>query len=803
MAPFVSSQAFINLLETAGKSTIVLGLPPDAVGAADGLLKLAMEASPHGVLVIGPDRTIALVNHALEEQFGYSRDELIGQPVELLIPGLQRPLHAEDCSSYASIPEKQSMGARRELFGRRKDNSQIPVEIGLNAIQTTTGRFVLATVLDIGERRHHEEKPLRSFNERLDFERLLAELSAKFLNLEAAQIDEAIREAQRSVVEALDLDRSTLFQISEDKTGVVLTHHWTRPDAPLPPAQLSAKNSFPWSLEKIRNGQVVVFSSIEDVPDPVERETLRQHGTKSRVAIPLSLCGHIVGVLGFTSMRTTREWPEESIGHLNLVAQIISSALARKHADAALRSSEERFRLLADNAPVMIWVSGADQLCTWFNRQWLEFVGHTMDQELGNGWAESVHTDDLESCLHIYNTAFTAREPFSMEYRLRRHDGTWRWILDKGTPNYTGAGVFEGFIGSALEISDQKQAKLQLEGSLVEAQSRRDHLQSENVYLRREVQERTGTGPIVGQSPAIRRALKQAEQVAATNTTVLLLGETGTGKELFATQIHEQSARHGRTMVRVNCAAIPGALIESELFGREKGAYTGALARQIGRFELADQSTIFFDEIGDLPMEVQIKLLRVLQERRIERLGSTNEIPIDTRIIAATHRNLEQLITEGAFREDLFYRLNVFPIQVPPLRDRVEDIPMLVWRFVGEFSATFGKRIEAIENMAALQEYSWPGNIRELRNVVERAMIVATGTHLNIALPNASPGVGKRYIKLDEVERDHIRRVLESTGRRIRGAGGAASQLGFKPTTLETRMAKLGLIRPKHGCIQM
>ena len=220
--------------------------------------------------------------------------------------------------------------------------------------------------------------------------------------------------------------------------------------------------------------------------------------------------------------------------------------------------------------------------------------------------------------------------------------------------------------------------------------------------------------------------MEQIQQVAATDSTVLLLGETGTGKELFATQIHELGNRHGRAMVRVNCGAIPSTLIESELFGREKGAFTGALARQVGRFELADHSTIFLDEIGDLPSEVQVKLLRVLEERQIERLGSPRPISIDTRIIAATHRNLEQRIADGAFREDLYYRLNVFPIHVPPLRERAEDIPLLVWRFVEEFSKAFGKRIDTIDkdSLTALQQSRWPGNIRELRNVVERAMIV-------------------------------------------------------------------------------
>jgi transcriptional regulator with GAF, ATPase, and Fis domain len=329
----------------------------------------------------------------------------------------------------------------------------------------------------------------------------------------------------------------------------------------------------------------------------------------------------------------------------------------------------------------------------------------------------------------------------------------------------------------------------------------RDELEAENVYLRREEQQRLGLTRVVGQSAAIRGVLEQIEQVAVTDSTVLLLGETGTGKELFATHIHELGTRHGRAMVRVNCAAIPATLIESELFGREKGAYTGALARQLGRFELADHSTIFLDEIGDLTPEVQLKLLRVLEERTIERLGSPRPIAVDTRIIAATHRNLEQRVAEGTFREDLYYRLNVFSVLVPPLRERMEDIPLLVWRFVEEFSKAFGKRIESIDkdNLAALQQYSWPGNIRELRNVVERAMIVATTRRLSIAAPQSTSGAGRRSAKLLDVEKDHIRSVLESTGWRIRGPGGAADRLGMKPTTLETRMAKLGLKRPGHA----
>jgi formate hydrogenlyase transcriptional activator len=303
---------------------------------------------------------------------------------------------------------------------------------------------------------------------------------------------------------------------------------------------------------------------------------------------------------------------------------------------------------------------------------------------------------------------------------------------------------------------------------------------------------------LVGESPALRRVRELADEVAATDATVLILGETGTGKELLATYIHEESPRRARSMVRVNCAAVPDTLLESELFGREKGAFTGASDRQVGRFELADRSTIFLDEIGDLPANAQVKLLRVLEERQIERLGNPKPIRVDTRIIAATHCDLDAAVTEGKFREDLFYRLNVFPIRLPSLRERAEDIPLLVWRYVTAFSATFGKRIETItsDTMAALQRYPWPGNVRELRNVVERAMIKTRGGELPIELPRPVLSGQKRSERLVDVETEHLRQVLDITRWRIRGANGAADRLGLRPTTLESRMAKLGLRRP-------
>ncbi|HEX8031562.1 MAG TPA: sigma-54 dependent transcriptional regulator, partial [Vicinamibacterales bacterium] len=361
--------------------------------------------------------------------------------------------------------------------------------------------------------------------------------------------------------------------------------------------------------------------------------------------------------------------------------------------------------------------------------------------------------------------------------------------------------TFELVGGIVAHALSRQQAHRSLQSSLSEIRRLRDRLHEENVTLRRAVRDRIGSrGVVVGQSAAVRHVMDQIGQVAMTDSTVLLLGETGTGKELFATQIHELSRRRSHAMVQVNCGAIPATLIESELFGREKGAFTGALTRQIGRFELANHSTIFLDEIGELPLDVQIKLLRVLEARKIERLGSSQPINVDVRIIAATHRQLEQKIAEGSFREDLFYRLNVFPIRVPPLRERSDDIPLLVNRFVEEFSQAFNKPIEELapQNIETLQRYSWPGNIRELRNVVERAMIMTTSRRLTISVPSSSAAAqAKQTDNLKDLERAHILSVLESTGWRIRGTGGAAARLGLKPTTLETRLARLGLSRPK------
>ncbi|HEX8911134.1 MAG TPA: sigma 54-interacting transcriptional regulator, partial [Humisphaera sp.] len=414
-----------------------------------------------------------------------------------------------------------------------------------------------------------------------------------------------------------------------------------------------------------------------------------------------------------------------------------------------------------------------------------------------------VHPEDRGLVRNAVDRSADAGGDFRAEYRIvRPADGAVRWVVARGRPHPATLAHGWRLMGVSTDITDRKRVEEELTRSLVEIKQLKDRLEAESNYLSQEIKSAHGHDRIVGQSPAIRRSLAQVELVAAANTTVLLLGETGTGKELFASAIHETSPRRDRTMVRINCAAMPVALIESELFGREKGAYTGALSRQVGRFELAHRSTLFLDEVGELPLELQVKLLRVLEERQIERLGSPKPIPVDIRLVAATNRDLERAVAEGKFREDLYYRLNVFQIRVPPLRDRRDDIPLLVRAFVGEFAGAQGKRIDSIDqaDMAALQQYDWPGNVRELRNVIERAVITTAGPKLRVDPPAARPGPSDgrgQSLRIEDVERAHLTAVLERTGWRIRGDGGAAELLDLKPTTLESRMEKLGIARPR------
>ena len=647
------------------------------------------------------------------------------------------------------------------------------------------------------ERRRAEER----VGDLLRFERLLSHLSTRCANLSAPEADRGIEHGLQLVGEFLGVDRASLSEFSPEARAFRMVHWWARPGIEPPPPVRSSEH-FPWTSERMLEGEIVCFRRPEDLPDEarLDRESYRNRGITSHILVPLAAGGSPVGAAAFSMLGAQRSWPPALVQRLRLVGEIFANALERQRAEGVLRESEARFRQMADASPVMIWMSGLDKGCTYFNRGWLEFTGRTLEQELGDGWAESVHRNDLQRCLDTYVRAFDARHRFSMEYRLRRDDGEYRWIWDIGVPRFAAGGRFEGYIGSCTDITEHRQMQEQLQARLAEIEGLRRRLEEENVYLREEIRLEHGHDDIVGQSDAMKRVLAQAEQVAQTDSSVLILGETGTGKELLAREIHTASGRRHRALVTVNCASLPATLIESELFGRERGAYTGALTRMAGRFEVADGSTLFLDEIGDLPFEVQAKLLRVLQDGQLERLGSSKTLRVNVRVIAATNRDLAREVKDGRFRMDLFYRLNVFPITIPPLRERPEDIPLLAWKFVGEFAKRMGKRIENIpkRTMDALQRYPWPGNAREMRNCIERAMIVTKGKILDVPIPAMLPREPEPVAprNLEDLERGHILGVLEKATWRLAGRGGAAEILGLKRTTLQSRMRKLGIKRP-------
>jgi formate hydrogenlyase transcriptional activator len=527
------------------------------------------------------------------------------------------------------------------------------------------GRFGSAAV--------HDPAPSgASVDELLAFERMLADLSARFANVPAEQVEFEIQVAQTILRQFLGFDRSTFGEFQDDGSLVIISSTAVEGVEPTPQGPLPSQLS--WFLAKLRAGEIFIIQSpANDLPPEAvaEAEYIQRTALHSHLSIPLRIGGRIIGAIAFAAYKETRAWPDDLIARLKLVGEVFAFAIARKREQEKLAAAMAEIKVL------------------------------------------------------------------------------------------------------------------------------KDRLERENSYLQHVAQVRPPQG-LTSRSPRFLSVIEEASHVAQTSSTVLLLGETGCGKEVLAQAIHDASARKDRPMIKVNCAALPASLIESELFGREKGAFTGALARQAGRFEIADGSTIFLDEVGELPLELQPKLLRVLQEGEFERLGGTKTIRVDARVIAATNRPLAQAVKEGKFREDLFYRLDVFPIEVPPLRERNEDIPMLCWTFVKEFSNSMGKPIEEISDvsMTALEEYHWPGNIRELRNVIERAMILERGRTLNIKLGHTTlrPIAVKAMAgSLDEAERAIILQAVEQCNWRIRGANGAAALLDIKPTTLESRIKKLEL----------
>ncbi len=479
----------------------------------------------------------------------------------------------------------------------------------------------------------------------------------------------------------------------------------------------------------------------------------------------------------------------------------------RKRAEDALRRSEAYLAEGQRLSHTGSWARSVSTEEVFFSQESYRIYGldpatvkPTLDVVLNR-----VHPEERDSVERTVRSAISDRSHFDVDFRIILDDGSIRHIHVLGHPVVNAAGELVEFVGTHMDVTAEHQARTALETAFEEIKALKDQIYQENVALRREIDETSMFEEIVGKSAVLRGVLKQVEAVAPTDSIVIIYGETGVGKELIARALHNLSPRRGGAFVKLNCASIPSGLLESELFGHERGAFTGALAQRIGRFELASRGTIFLDEIGEVPLELQPKLLRVLQEREFERLGSSRTMRTDARLIAATNRDLSKMVDEQTFRSDLFYRLNVIPILVPALRERPEDVPLLVQHFTELFSRRMNKMIRTIptETMSALVRYDWPGNVRELQNVIERAMILSTGGVLQISsadlktrsrpagLTQAAPTRKRNDIVLPD--RDQVTEALHATGGRVGGPDGAAARLGLKRTTLIAHMKRLGI----------
>jgi formate hydrogenlyase transcriptional activator len=588
------------------------GATPEISAHAQFLFEQLFENSPDAILVTNPDGRITRANTQVELIFGYSRDELVGQLIEILIPERFRQIHPAHRNSYNAQP--RPMGTGLELFGRRKDGSEFPVDIMISPVQTAAGRLVLSVIRDISEKK---------------------------------QAEDALRRSERQL--------RSLFEVSPD--AIVVTN---------------------------RKGK------IGEVNAQVEK------------------------FFGY-----------------------------------------ERSELLGQPIEILI----PERFHTTHPRHREEYATQPRVRAMGAG-------------LELYG---------------RRKDGS-EFPVD----------IMLGPVEAAedrvvLSVIRDLTQKKEAEEALRRSEQQKSYLEEELVTTRQFEE-------IVGESPGLKRVLKQVEDVATTDATVLILGETGTGKELIARAVHELSSRRDHAFVKLNCSAIPSGLLESELFGHEKGAFTGAIAQKIGRLELAHQGTFFLDEVGDLPLELQPKILRALQEKEFERVGGTRTIPVNVRLVAATNRDLAKMVSAGQFRIDLYYRLRVFPVTIPPLRERRDDIPLLVRYFLNSHSKRMGRRIETIptETMRALVKWHWPGNVRELSNFIERSVILSPGRVLRAPLAEleaAEELAESADSNLEAAEREHILRVLRECKGMIGGAHGAAERLGLKRTTLNSKLKKLAIKR--------
>ncbi|HTV53991.1 MAG TPA: sigma 54-interacting transcriptional regulator [Terriglobia bacterium] len=752
------------------------------VEAESSLFERLYESLPDGVVLANANGEILRVNSQVEKLFGYNRSELLGKPVEILIPERFRAVHVGQRNAYCRDPHMRPMGAGLELYGRRKDDTELPVDIMLSPVETDEGARVIAVVRDITQRRRADDA-LRQSEERL-----------------------------RSVVESVK--DYAIFTL--DQEGRVTS--WS-------PAAERIKG---YRADEIIGQRFSCFYAPADIERGKPERELRQAAQHGRVEDEgwrvrkdgSQFWANVV----ITALR-------DRAGNLQGFSKVTRDFTARKRAEEALlleitnvllSNLDIRKLLAAVSASIRQVAPHEYASLALYDPELKRLRVQVLDSPAGMDLRAEERFISLEGA--PAGVCFSSRQPLVVDrlddgrFEIERiqhllsagmKSGCWLPLISHGRPMGTlevASTKEAAFAGANLNLLSQvtNQIALAVDNAAAFSQitSLNERLQEEKRYLEDELRTEYNFEEIIGESRELKHVLKQVETVAPTDATVLILGETGTGKELIARAIHNLSGRRERTFVKLNCAAIPSGLLESEIFGHEKGAFTGAISQKIGRLELAHRGTFFLDEVGDIPLELQPKLLRALQEKEFERLGSTRTIPVDVRLIAATNRELAQMVKDRQFRSDLYYRLRVFPVELAPLRGRTGDIPILVHHFIEKHARRMNKHIDTIpgEVMQALEQWRWPGNIRELENFIERAVILSPGPVLRVPLSElamfeALPAPSAELSTLEAAERAHILHALREAGGVIAGHNGAAARLGLKRTTLNAKMRKLGITR--------
>ncbi|HEV2488033.1 MAG TPA: sigma 54-interacting transcriptional regulator [Terracidiphilus sp.] len=756
----------------------------DRAELAQSALENLFDVSPDAIFVTDAQGVIRGANPRAEELFGHTQAELFGQPIENLVPARFRGRHPSHRENYNAHPRARQMGAALNLFGLRKDGTEFPVDIMLKPMETASGPVVLSFVRDVTEQREALEALRRN-------------------DVQLRSIVEGVRDY---AIYLLDRDGCVVTwnpgaeRIKQYTADEILGRHFSR---------------F-FTQEDMDRGRPIELMRLAAERSRIEEEGWRVRKDGSRFWADTILtairddAGQVTGYAKVTRDFTDRKRAEEAV-----MLQLSNALLANLDVGKLLTAiSASIHEVIPHDTSALALFDPAN------GDMVVQFMG-PYDPDVFPGDAR-VPVEGTVSGI-----VFRSGEPFLMSRlsdiefapdtvrsltRMGMHSGCWVPLTHHGKAVGT-LGIFSQLEGSidAQEVDILAKIAVQVAMAVDNAMAfrriaeLRDQLRQEKQYLESEINLENRYEDIVGESKGLRQVLLEIETVAPTDATVLIQGESGTGKELLARAIHRLSPRSERTFIKLNCAAIPAGLLESELFGHEKGAFTGAIARKIGRLELAHEGTLFLDEVGELPLDLQPKLLRALQEREIERVGGNRAIPVNMRLIAATNRDLGKMVAEKTFRNDLFYRLKVFPVFAPPLRDRASDIPILVRHFVATHSRRMGKTIESIpdETMEALVRWSWPGNIRELENFLERAVILTRGPVLYVPLAELemeeeSQDAASQNPTLQIAEREHILRVLRETKGQIGGDDGAAARLGLKRTTLNSKLKKLGIARSDY-----